>query len=146
MANWSAGLLVMLGAATLYLVPTLLLAAIPLMLLRRQPASVCAGARSGAQSHVRPAESIVAAQPVGAAQLSMLVPDVLSTQQLCLAWRISYWTLRSTADLTTRAQIISVRANLLNELERRDRPGFVRWLDSGASACGNPHRHLATRR
>jgi len=45
-----------------------------------------------------------------------------------------------------RWEIVRVRECLLDELERRDRDGFIRWLDSGARAGSDPGRYLSSDR
>lgn len=67
----------------------------------------------------------------------------LPTDELCLAWRRSYLQLQRAADERTRQQIIRARRECLDELERRDRPGFARWLASGARAGSDPGRFLS---
>lgn len=67
----------------------------------------------------------------------------LPTDELCLAWRRSYLQLQRAADERTRQQIIRARQECLDELERRDRPGFARWLASGARAGSDPRRYLS---
>ena len=66
----------------------------------------------------------------------------LPLDELCLAWRRSYLQLQRAADEPTRQQLIRARQAYLDELERRDGPGFTRWLDSGARPGGNPRRYL----
>ena len=45
-----------------------------------------------------------------------------------------------------RCDIVHLRECLLDELERRDRGGFTRWLDMGARAGSDPGRYLSTDR
>ncbi|MFD8495554.1 hypothetical protein [Amycolatopsis sp. NPDC059657] len=66
----------------------------------------------------------------------------VSTEELCVAWRRSYFQLQQAADDTVRRQVILDRQGYLDELDRRDRDGFLRWLDSGARAAGDPSRYL----
>ncbi len=67
----------------------------------------------------------------------------LPTDELCLVWRRSYFQLQRAADEHTRQRIIRARQECLDELERRDRAGFARWLASGARAGGDPRRFLS---
>ncbi|EWM12100.1 hypothetical protein KUTG_02404 [Kutzneria sp. 744] len=67
----------------------------------------------------------------------------LSTEELCLVWRCSYVQLQRAADEPARQRIIRARQECLDELERRDRAGFARWLASGARAGSNPRRYLS---
>lgn len=71
------------------------------------------------------------------------VLDTLSTPELCLAWRRSYLMLLDAPAHTTRHDIVTLRQCLLDELERRDRAGFRRWLDNGARAGSDPGRYLS---
>ncbi|WP_410627641.1 hypothetical protein [Amycolatopsis sp. cmx-8-4] len=67
----------------------------------------------------------------------------LSTAELCLAWRRSYGELLRAPDEPARRRVVRSRQAYLDELERRDREGFARWLGSGARAGGDPQRYLA---
>lgn len=67
----------------------------------------------------------------------------LPTDELCLVWRRSYFQLQRAADERTRQQIIRARRECLDELERRDRPGFARRLASGARAGSDPRRYFS---
>ncbi|MGW4394184.1 hypothetical protein ACWEHA_02775 [Amycolatopsis nivea] len=68
--------------------------------------------------------------------------DSLPLDQLCLLWRRSFLELQRAADERTRHAVVAARQAYLDELERRDRPGFARWLDSGARAAGDPSRYV----
>ena len=70
----------------------------------------------------------------------------LSTDELCTAWRRSYFQLLVARDAPTRRSTVQRRQDYLDEIERRDRHGFVRWLDSGARAGGDPAPFLTTKR
>jgi hypothetical protein len=70
--------------------------------------------------------------------------EALSTPELCLAWRRSYLALLDVTSSRARWQIVRMRQCLLDELERRDRDGFTRWLDTGARAGSDPGRYLST--
>ncbi|MDQ7810723.1 hypothetical protein Q5425_43960 [Amycolatopsis sp. A133] len=67
----------------------------------------------------------------------------LPTDELCLAWRRSYLALHRATDEEARYRLIQRRQKYLDEIERRDRAGFERWLSSGARASGDPRRYLA---
>jgi hypothetical protein len=67
----------------------------------------------------------------------------LPTDELCLVWRRSYFQLQRAADERTRQQVIRARRECLDELERRDHPGFARWLASGARAGSDPRRYFS---
>ena len=82
--------------------------------------------------------------PAPATRLVPVIPvDTLPIDELCLAWRRSYLQLQRAADEPTRQRLIHARQVYLDELERRDRPGFTRWLDSGARPGGDPGRYLS---
>ncbi|MEU4673418.1 hypothetical protein AB0F91_37060 [Amycolatopsis sp. NPDC023774] len=66
----------------------------------------------------------------------------LSVEELCLAWRRSYIELEHVRDEESRYAVIAARQAYLDELERRDRRGFTRWLNSGARAAGDPSRFV----
>lgn len=66
----------------------------------------------------------------------------LSVDELCLAWRRSFVLLQRARDEQTRHALVAARQAYLDELERRDRRGFVKWLDSGARAAGDPSRFV----
>lgn len=67
----------------------------------------------------------------------------MSDDELCLAWRRSYFELQRADDEDARYGVVVRRQQYLDELERRNREGFVRWLASGARAGGDPLRYLA---
>jgi len=66
----------------------------------------------------------------------------LSDAELCWRWRTSFTALRRTVSPGERLRLITTRSELLDELARRDRAGFQRWLDSGARAASDPARFL----
>ncbi|WIX85213.1 hypothetical protein [Amycolatopsis sp. DG1A-15b] len=103
-------------------------------------AALAAGLRRRAH---RPAAGTVAAvtppppaRPVAA----------LSTDELCTAWRRSYFQLLVSRDAQARRRLVQRRQDYLDEIERRDRSGFLRWLADGARAGGDPGPYLTTRR
>ena len=81
-----------------------------------------------------------------AEQTPPLTFEALSTAELCLAWRRSYLALLDVTSYPARCTIVRMRECLLDELERRDRGGFTRWLDTGARAGSDPGRYLSTDR
>ena len=81
-----------------------------------------------------------------AAQPPQVVPAELSTPELCLAWRRSYFALLDVPAGPGRCEIVRFRERLLDEIERRDRDGFTRWLEAGARAGSDPSRYLTTDR
>ncbi|WP_410611901.1 hypothetical protein [Amycolatopsis sp. lyj-109] len=69
----------------------------------------------------------------------------MATEDLCVAWRRSYFLLFIATDDPAHQLVVQRRQDFLDEIERRDRPGFLRWLDSGAKAGGDPAPYLTTR-
>jgi hypothetical protein len=88
-----------------------------------------------------PGRVAVSDGPIG---FELPAPQVaaLSTPQLCLAWRHSAVALLDTPPGPARDELVRIRGCLLDELERRDREGFVRWLEAGARAGSDPTRYL----
>ncbi len=76
--------------------------------------------------------------------IAPVVAPEASTAELCLAWRRSYLALLDTPPGSDRDHIVSLRRDLLDELDRRDPAGFSRWIDTGARAGGDPGRYLGT--
>jgi hypothetical protein len=68
--------------------------------------------------------------------------QMLTDEQLCVAWCASYTAMQS-APVPERAALATLRHAYLEDLERRNPAGLRAWLDSGARAAGNPSRHLA---
>ena len=98
--------------------------------------------RSAATARVNPAAEVV---PVAEPPLPLTF-QALSTPELCLAWWRSYLALLDVASYPARCNIVGMRECLLDELERRERDGFTRWLDTGARAGSDPGRYLSTDR
>lgn len=99
---------------------------------------------SGRPAAVRPDDQPAApAEPVP----SVLSIATLSDEQLCLAWRTSFTALQRSPDLDLDRQgrLISLRQGYLDELERRNPPGFARWLYAGARPASDPTRYLVAR-
>ena len=76
----------------------------------------------------------------------LVVAAEVPTAELCLAWRRSYLSLLDLPPGPARDRVVSLRRELLDELERRDRAGFGRWIDTGARAGSDPGRYLSTDR
>lgn len=93
---------------------------------RTTPGAVAAGA--GATPFELPQSQVVA----------------LSTAQLCLLWRRSAVALLDAPPGQGRDELVRLRGCVLDELERRDRDGFARWLEAGARAGSDPTRYLST--
>jgi MFS family permease len=129
LAGWlvMTGLLTLLGPLAWTLLLTAALAAAPAWWVRRRRGRAAASGRWAAAT---------AAGPVRAAELS--------TPELCLAWRRSCRALLDAPDGPGWVELVRTRAALLDELERRDRDGFTRWLEAGPGAAADPGRYLAT--
>jgi hypothetical protein len=65
-----------------------------------------------------------------------------STQELCREWCSSYVALSQAATPAARLRIVMSRQWCLDELERRHPDGLQAWLESAASAGGDPARYL----
>jgi hypothetical protein len=76
-------------------------------------------------------------------RVAAAAPAELSTPELCALWQRSCRALRDGPDGPGRVELVRVRAGLLDELERRDREGFTRWLEAGPGAVGDPARYLS---
>ena len=66
----------------------------------------------------------------------------VTAAQLCRTWRSSYLRLHRATSCPAVAELVLLRQRLLNELERRDRAGFGRWLSTGAQAASDPGRYV----
>jgi hypothetical protein len=103
--------------------------------LTSSPASL--DATDDAVAHTRPG--------LGPAPAPM-EPTQLTDEELCLAWRASYWALRDGSSGTEVMDAVTVRQCILDEFERRNSTGLSAWLASGARAAGNPLPFLAESR
>ncbi|WP_284746339.1 hypothetical protein [Amycolatopsis sp. RTGN1] len=81
------------------------------------------------------------AAPVPRSVTPLPVAD-MATEDLCVAWRRSYFLLHLATDEQARRLVVQRRQDFLDEIERRDRLGFVRWLDSGAKPGSDPAPYL----
>jgi hypothetical protein len=131
------GLVTLLGPAAGVVIVTLVLVAGPVAWwwwLQRRPGQCAEGTVAATQYE----------------ELSMVVPppalEALATAQLCLAWQRSYFALLDLPPGPAHSEIVRFRECLLDELERRDRDGFTRWLQTGARAGSNPGCYLTADR
>lgn len=124
------GTVFLLGPASPIVLGTILLTGSPVIWLWRRH-----GATEPATCTTTP--------PVGA-QPARFTVDQMSTAELCLSWRRSYWALQGESDGVARFAIVHMRQAMLDELERRDADGFGRWLGTGARAGSDPGRYLTT--
>jgi hypothetical protein len=69
-------------------------------------------------------------------------PAGLSTEQLCRAWQHSYFALLDLPADAARTDVVRLREQLLDEIERRDPVGFARWIDTDARPGNNPGRYV----
>ncbi|NUR97676.1 MAG: hypothetical protein HOV67_20780 [Kribbellaceae bacterium] len=71
-------------------------------------------------------------------------PDRASrpTLDLCREWHDSFEALGHATTATARLRIVIARERCLDELERRDPEGMHAWLESAASAAGDPRPFL----
>ena len=73
---------------------------------------------------------------------AFVIPDVMTDEDLCQAWRSSYVALGHTTTVSSRLRVVQMRALYLDELERRAGPALEAWFRSGARAAGDPTRSL----
>lgn len=71
-------------------------------------------------------------------------PESMDDAGLCLAWHRTCLALQRTGAPDSRLQIAQRRAQLLDELERRDANGFTAWLEAGSRAAADPSRFFLT--
>ncbi|MEV4049730.1 hypothetical protein AB0J55_00965 [Amycolatopsis sp. NPDC049688] len=102
---------------------------------------VAGGLGAGYRHRVAPP---TAPEPHGGPVPRVPVTD-MTTEDLCVGWRRSYFLLILATDEEARRRVVQRRQDFLDEIERRDRRGFLRWLDSGAKAGSDPSPYLTTR-
>jgi hypothetical protein len=73
---------------------------------------------------------------------SQVQPAIVTTSQLCGAWQRSYWLLLDLPPGPSRDEVVGLRRDLLDELERRDPTGFHRWLHTEPRAGSHPGHYL----
>lgn len=64
----------------------------------------------------------------------------MTDQQLCQAWRHSYWSLKDARDPIEKLRLVEQRTRFLDELEARNAAAIGAWLASGARACDGPDK------
>jgi hypothetical protein len=126
------GVLTLFGPASWILIAIAVLLALPSWSARRRRARRCTAVSDRGLSGVVPPLPVV--------------PSVLSTPELCRAWQRSYLALLDAPAGPVHTELVLIRAGLLDELERRDRGGFARWLEAGARADSDPSHYLTTER
>jgi hypothetical protein len=70
----------------------------------------------------------------------------LTEEQLCERWRASYLTVQPPQPADQLMRFLRQRQLCLDELQRRNRAGFDRWLASNPRAAGNPLPYLQGQR
>lgn len=109
---------------------------------RRQTRSASAGTDDEVARVTAPA----VCAPVGPVTVldgpTLDVPDLMTTEDLCQAWRSSYVALQRSMTTDSRLRVVSMRALYLDELERRSESAVQAWLSSGARAASDPARFL----
>ena len=68
------------------------------------------------------------------------VVHLMTDQELCRAWRRSYWTMHEAHSPVEKLRLVQQRQNFLDELATRDALALKAWLASGARACGGPDK------
>lgn len=66
----------------------------------------------------------------------------MATEEICGTWQHSYFLLREVAAGPRQWAVVVRRAELLDELERRDPAGFARWLRTEPRPVSNPGRYV----
>jgi hypothetical protein len=103
----------------------------------RGPAVRSTADRTGATRHPSAQEPARHGAPAG---LSSLLPPVavLTTAELSEEWTRTSAILAGRLDAAARASLVARREEALDELERRDPPGFARWLAAGPTHSSDP--------
>jgi hypothetical protein len=73
-------------------------------------------------------------------------PGAMTVRALCLAWQRTHSSLHGLPTGPARAELISTRERLLDELEQRDPVGFRHWLHRGVHASSDPGHYLTENR
>ena len=72
--------------------------------------------------------------------------STLSETKLCYGWRVSFLALQRAhhqQDMVAALRLIELRQHYLDEMERRNPSGFLRWLRGGARPASDPTRYMA---
>ncbi|NUR97266.1 MAG: hypothetical protein HOV67_18655 [Kribbellaceae bacterium] len=70
------------------------------------------------------------------------VPGVAQSAELCRAWHDSFKELQQARTPAERMRVVEQRQQYLDELERLDPEGLQAWLESAASAAGDPGQFI----
>jgi hypothetical protein len=160
-----AGSIVLFGTATVWVVPSLLgiggligwrhrwsWSAALAVLVNAKPAAAppTTSPPTGRPAHGHTTQrtggahrgELTHAVPPLLAQLPSLKPSAMSTTQLCGVWQHSYWLLLDLPPGPSRDEVVRIRRQVLDELERRDPTGFSRWLQTEPRAGNHPGQYL----
>jgi hypothetical protein len=98
-------------------------------------------ARQGA--HVGPARGRAAVRPSGGElPFDGSRTADLDTDELCRLWRVTFWMVRDLRAPARTLHVVELRAEVLDELERRHPHEVARWLTSGRHGADGPARYL----
>jgi hypothetical protein len=98
---------------------------------------------AGAVAATPPARDPALESSIGALdEPSLDVPDLMTVEDLCHAWRSSYVALQRAVTAESRMRIVGMRALYLDELERQAGREVRAWLSSGARAASDPGRFV----
>lgn len=130
----TAGLVALLGPGWI-LVDVALVASSPLVLgLLRRLAS-------------KPTQVGTPSPPASADTVVPVPTGSMTGTELCRAWRTSSTVLQRLhggADVTRQAELVQSRQHYLDEMERRDPSGFLRWLEADARPGSDPSKYVDT--
>jgi hypothetical protein len=105
---------------------------------------VCVGGRWWVQGQRTHGWLLIGDDPHGEPLAPLSPLELASTAQLCRRWRASYLRLGRAPGAVARERIAAARRDLLAEFERRDPPGFARFLASREPAARYPVRFCRT--
>lgn len=86
-------------------------------------------------------------QPGPASTVAPVRPGSMTGPELCRAWRTSSTVLQRLnggADVARQAELVESRQHYLDEMERRDPSGFLRWLEADARPGSDPSKYVDT--
>ncbi len=151
-AAWTVGTLLVLtgtsvlagGAAAALLAGAGAVTALVVWVVRTPKETLAASATpDGAMAPLRP--SVLHRGPAPAAR-PLLPVGALSTEELGREWLESTAVLSGRLDPAARSALVLRRQEALDELERRDPPGFLRWMTTGPGPDRDPAEFVRGRR
>lgn len=139
-----AGLVVLTGGPAAIVIVVALGVAVALeATVRQRSAGRLRPRRAPGPAAGLPSEPRPAGRPPSAGMVPLLRPvGSLPTEALGREWLLSTSVLASLMDVGTRQSIVRRRQELLDEMERRDRAGFARWLAAGPRPGSDPATFL----